>query len=95
MESTQEPDGSNLILMVSPTTGRLLLVLPSNVVGFAGTASVASFANPLGDQSAEIRRLLGGSDRSPIPENYGSQAILEWEDTLKGPGPDDEPPPVQ
>jgi len=81
--------------MASPMTGRLILALPSNVGAFAETAPIAWFANQLGDQSAAIRRLLGGSDRHLIPENYGSQAILELGDTLKAPRLDDEAPPAQ
>ena len=86
MGSTEEPDGINLILMGSPTTKRLLLVLPSNVVGSAETASVTSFANQLGDQLAVISKLLEVSDRHPIPENYVHRRPWNGKTLLKAQG---------
>ena len=93
MDGTKDPEESKLMLMVNPTTGKLLLVMPSNIIGFSGIASVDSFADQLNDQLVAVKRLLEGTGGSSMSADYGSQVILEWEDFLKHPGSDNEAQP--
>lgn len=90
MGNSAEQEEGNLMLMVSPTTGRVLLVLPNNMVGFSGLESVDAFADRLVDELAAVKRLFGQGDGVPISDDYGSRAISEWETTLKESRSDDE-----
>ncbi|MCL0054048.1 hypothetical protein M1N45_03535 [Dehalococcoidia bacterium] len=90
MDGPKDQEHSKLMLMISPTTGKLLLVLPSNTIGFSGIASVDAFSDQLSKQLAAVKRLLHGDDDSPISSEYGPQAVLEWEDTLKNMGTDND-----
>ena len=63
---------------------------PSNTIGFSDIASVDAFSDQLSKQLAAVKRLLHGDDDSPISNDYGPQAVLEWEDTLKNTGTDND-----
>ena len=90
MNGPKDQEHSKLMLMFSPTTGKLLMVLPNNTIGFSGIASVEAFADQLSEQLVVVKRLLGGDDDSSICNDYGPQAVLEWEDTLKNTGTDND-----
>lgn len=89
MNGPKYQEYSKLMLMISPTTGKLLLVLPSNTIGFSGIASVEAFSNQLGNQLSAIKRLLDGDTDPSISNGYGSQAVLDWEATLKNTSTDE------
>ena len=76
--------------MVSPTTGKVLLVLPNNMVGFSGLESLTTFTKRLIDEVAAVRQLFDKGNCVPIADDYGSMVITEWETVLKETGSDDE-----
>ena len=88
-KDTDQEDGK-LMLMVSPTTGKVLLVLPNNIVGFSGLESVTTFTKRLVDEVTAVRQLFGKGNGVPIADDYGSMVITEWETVLKETGSDDE-----
>ncbi len=89
MNGPKDQEHSKLMLMLSPTTGKLLLVLPNNTIGFSGIASVEAFADQLSEQIVSVKALLSRADSS-ISNDYGPQVVLEWEDTLRNIGTDND-----
>lgn len=89
MNGPKDQEHSKLMLMLSPTTGKLLLVLPNNTIGFSGIASVEAFADQLSEQLVAVKELLSVADSS-ISNDYGPQVVLEWEDTLRNIGTDND-----
>ena len=83
MAEDQNKEDGKLMLMVSPTAGKVLLVLPNNIIGFTGLDSVAAFADRLTKEITTARRMLGQDSGMPIASNYESKVIAEWETTLK------------
>ncbi len=89
MNGPKDQEHSKLMLMLSPTTGKLLLVLPNNTIGFPGIASVEAFSDQLSEQLVAVKELLSGAESS-ISNDYGPQVVLEWEDTLRNIGTDND-----
>ena len=90
MENTSEPEEGNLVLMVSPTTGKVLLVLPGNILGFSGIEVVDSFARRLSEELTAVKQLIGDRTVTPIADGYASLAIVEWEEMLQAPDQESE-----
>ena len=64
MENDSEPEEGNLVLMVSPTTGRVLLVLSGGLalfsrIEFSGIEAVDTFAGQLNEELTAVKQLLG------------------------------------
>ena len=85
MKNNSGPEEGNLVLMVSPTTGKVLLVLPGNILGFSGIESVDSLLRRLSEELTAVKQLFGDQTVTPIADGYASRAIFEWEEMLKAP----------
>ena len=95
MENNSEPEEGNLVLMVSPTTGRVLLVLSGGLalfsrIEFSGIEAVDTFVGQLNEELTAVKQLLGHRTVTPIADGYASLAIVEWEELLQAPDQESE-----
>ena len=95
MENDSEPEEGTLVLMVSPTTGRVLLVLSGGLalfsrIEFAGIEAVDTFVGQLNEELTAVKQLLGHRTVTPIADGYASLAIFEWEELLQAPDQESE-----
>ena len=95
MENNSEPEEGTLVLMVSPTTGRVPLVLSGGLalfsrIEFAGIEAVDTFVGQLNEELTAVKQLLGHRTVTPIADGYASLAIVEWEELLQAPDQESE-----
>ena len=87
-QNPPEPEEEKNLLMVSPTTGNVMMVLPNGCfLGFSDIDSVDSFACQLLEELVAVKQLLVKSNETPIGDDYSARALKEWEEILSGSPP--------
>lgn len=84
MPKPLRPDGPDSMLAISPKTGTCLLVLRGNIVPFSDIGQLDAFVEQLAGELADLKVFVNRDDKEVITADYAKEAIVTWENQLKG-----------
>ena len=85
MKKDSDAEDEDVMLMISPTTGKVLLILPTNLLGFSNLDMARQFVCDLKTEVDAIGKALGDDQPSSIADDYSALVISEWEEVLNNP----------